>query len=146
MTAPARPFSMDKLNEKQRSWLMSRVRRTNTRPEIVVRRILHRLGLRFRLHAKKLPGRPDIVLSRWRIVIFVHGCFWHRHNGCSKTTTPSSNKGFWLDKFATNVKRDKRCRRQLRDAGWRVIVVWECETYDVEKLVLTMKKVFSQDC
>jgi DNA mismatch endonuclease (patch repair protein) len=113
---------------------MSQVRRTNTRPEFVVRRLLHALGLRFRLYRKDLPGRPDIVLPRWKTAIFVHGCFWHRHARCIKTTTPSANRDFWLTKFAQNRRRDRRNQQDLRALGWRVLIVWECETGQPEKL------------
>src|SRR3569833_6543 len=121
---------MDNLTPERRSWLMSQVRRSDTKPEIAVRRALHKMGLRFRLHSSSLPGRPDVVLPRWRTVIFVHGCYWHRHHRCRKTTTPSTNRAFWNQKFAANVERDRRCRRALRKAGWKVLVVWECQTAD----------------
>jgi DNA mismatch endonuclease (patch repair protein) len=100
----------------------------NTVPEVAVRRALHAVGLRFRLHRKGLPGRPDIVLPKYKAVVFVHGCFWHRHKGCRFTTTPATNPAFWRRKFDENVRRDVRQRRKLRAAGWRVFVVWECQT------------------
>jgi DNA mismatch endonuclease, patch repair protein len=100
------------------------------------------MGLRFRLHARDLPGRPDIVLPRWRVAIFVHGCFWHRHARCRKATTPNSNRPFWEQKFAENTKRDKRCIKNMREAGWTVFVVWECETSDERALSLRLKRVF----
>jgi DNA mismatch endonuclease (patch repair protein) len=107
---------------------MAKVRRTNTRPERVVRSLLHRLGYRFRLHRKDLPGTPDIVLPKYRIAIFVHGCFWHRHYRCKKTTKPAHNAAFWEAKFDANRTRDRRKAAALRRAGWKVIVLWECET------------------
>jgi DNA mismatch endonuclease (patch repair protein) len=113
---------------------MAQVRRTDTKPEFNVRRLLHRMGLRFRLHRKELPGRPDIVLPKWRTVIFVHGCFWHRHRGCRRTTTPEANRDFWLRKFAQNKLRDRRNQKDLRAQGWRVLVVWECETSQPDRL------------
>jgi DNA mismatch endonuclease (patch repair protein) len=106
---------------------MSRIRGRNTKPEIWIRSLLHRAGFRFRLHKKSLPGRPDIVLAKYRTAIFVHGCFWHRHPGCENTTTPSTRFDFWQKKFSDNVSRDARNRAQLEAAGWRVLTVWECE-------------------
>src|SRR3546814_11416036 len=106
---------------------MSRIRSSNTSPELALRRALHALGFRFRLHRKDLPGKPDIVLPRYRTVVFVHGCFWHRHAGCKVATTPKSNTGFWIEKFDRNVARDSRSRELLETQGWNVIIVWECE-------------------
>lgn len=121
---------MDKLSKERRSALMAKVRGANTAPELVVRRILWRLGYRFRLHVRKLPGSPDIVLPRYRTAIFVHGCFWHRHPGCAKATTPKSRVEFWSSKFSANVERDDRNRRDLLARGWKVATIWECETRD----------------
>jgi DNA mismatch endonuclease (patch repair protein) len=112
----------------QRSALMRRVRRIDTKPEMVVRRRLHALGYRFRLHDKRLPSSPDIVLPGMRAIILVHGCFWHRHHGCRLATTPKSRVAFWSAKFAANEARDARDQATLRAAGWTVHVVWECET------------------
>lgn len=109
---------------------MSGIRGQNTRPERVVRSHLHRAGLRFRLHRSDLPGRPDLVLPRWNTVIFVHGCFWHRHPGCRFATTPSTNRAFWRRKFESNIERDRRNASRLRRAGWRVLTVWECSLSD----------------
>ena len=111
-----------------RSRLMSRVRGKNTSPELVVRKMLHRRGLRYRLHSKKLPGSPDVVFPSRRKVIFVHGCFWHRHKGCKRTTTPKTRTEFWSRKFADNQRRDKRVLQEMERIGWRSKVVWECET------------------
>lgn len=113
---------------------MSRIRGRDTTPERAVRSVLHRMGYRFRLHRPDLPGRPDIVLPRHRTVVLVHGCFWHRHPGCRFAYTPKSRQGFWLAKFASSVERDRRQRRELRRLGWRVVVVWECQTSDRERL------------
>ena len=113
---------------------MSRIRGADTVPERLVRSFLHRLGLRFRVNDTRLPGRPDVVLPRARTVIFVHGCFWHRHAGCSYATTPSSNEAFWREKFAANVQRDARTVKALEDAGWRVEIVWQCEIWEVGRL------------
>jgi DNA mismatch endonuclease (patch repair protein) len=107
---------------------MAKVPRGDTKPELIVRRLLHALGLRFRLHGSDLPGRPDIVMPRWKTVVFVHGCFWHRHARCRRTTTPEDNFEFWQAKFQANRKRDRRTAASLRKLGWKVVVVWECET------------------
>lgn len=125
---------VDKLTPERRSWNMSQVRSKDTKPEQIVRSLLHRQGFRFRLHRKDLPGHPDIVLPKYATVILVHGCFWHRHEGCSDATTPKSRSEFWKKKFTENIMRDKRTTSALRAKGWRVIVVWECETSMVEVL------------
>jgi DNA mismatch endonuclease (patch repair protein) len=118
----------DKLSKARRSWNMSRIRGKDTTPEKEVRSLLHGFGYRFRLHVKNLPGKPDIVLPKHRTVIFVHGCFWHRHQGCKNCTTPSNNRDFWVKKLDGNAARDGVKKRALRKLGWRVVVVWECET------------------
>lgn len=118
---------MDHLTKEKRSWNMSRIRSKDTGPEMRVRSALHRAGYRFRLHVKDLPGRPDIVLPKYKTVIFVHGCFWHRHKGCSRATMPSSNQEYWKQKFKRNVERDKCEQAELKQLGWRVFVVWECK-------------------
>jgi DNA mismatch endonuclease (patch repair protein) len=117
---------IEKISREVRSRMMSSIRGKDTVPERGVRRILHALGFRFRLHRKDLPGRPDIVLPRHRLAIFVHGCFWHRHPGCHYTSSPKSNKRFWNAKFTANVRRDGLALARLKDAGWRTLVVWEC--------------------
>lgn len=113
---------------------MSKVRAKDTGPEMTVRRLLHHLGYRFRLHRSDIPGRPDIVLPRYGAVIFVHGCFWHRHRNCKRTTTPASNRKFWEEKFLANQERDRRIRSKLRRMGWQVAVVWECQTLDPDRM------------
>lgn len=113
---------------------MASVGGKNTRPEIVVRRIVHRLGYRFRLHVRDLPGNPDIVLPRHRKAIFVHGCFWHGHRGCRRAARPTTNIEFWNKKLDENIGRDKRFRRELEALGWRTLVIWECCTKDLEQL------------
>jgi DNA mismatch endonuclease, patch repair protein len=125
---------MDKLTTERRSWNMSRVRSKNTKPECAVRSLLHRIGYRFRLHGKELPGQPDIILPKYRTVIFVHGCFWHRHEACVRSKLPSTNIAFWKQKLNENVERDRQNREALEVAGWRVIVVWQCELADLEAL------------
>lgn len=128
----------DHVSPDVRSRIMRSVHSENTGPEMLVRSAAHALGLRFRLHDKKLPGKPDMVLARWRTVIFVNGCYWHRHKGCRKASSPKSNIEFWNKKFDTNVERDKRNYRKLERAGWRVIVIWQCEVKtkaDAKKVV-----------
>lgn len=127
---------VDTITSERRSWNMSRIRARDTGPELRLRSLLHRAGFRFRLHAKKLPGRPDIVLPKYRTAIFVHGCFWHRHSGCRNATTPSTRAEFWQDKFDSNVRRDARNRADLEAVGWTVMTVWECELKaDAEQVV-----------
>lgn len=117
----------DRLSPGHRSWNMSRIRGKDTGPERQLRSMMHRKGYRFRLHDRKLPGRPDVVLPKYRTVVFVHGCFWHRHPQCRNATTPGTRTGFWQEKFAANVARDARIRAALEASGWVVLVVWECE-------------------
>ena len=127
---------MDTLDKAQRSSRMSLIRGRDTKPEIVVRRVLHRLGYRYRLHCRDLPGRPDIVFRKIRKVIFVHGCFWHRHGdpNCRLARLPKSRLDFWEPKFAANTERDAKNQKALKDAGWTVLLVWECELGDSEQL------------
>lgn len=121
---------------------MSRVRSKHTLPEIRVRRAAHSLGLRFRLHRADLPGRPDLVFPKHKIVVFVHGCFWHRHPGCSKATIPKSREDFWCAKFERNVNRDRAAIEALGAAGWKAEVIWECETRDADSLAGLIRKPF----
>lgn len=121
---------------------MSRVKARDTTPELRVRRIAHSLGLRFRLHARNLPGTPDIVFPRWHVAIFVHGCFWHRHEGCKKATMPKSREAFWRAKFERNVERDRRAIRDLEASGWRTLVIWQCQTVDLPTLRRTLVEFF----
>lgn len=113
---------------------MRRIRKTDTKPELVVRRLVHGMGYRFRLHRRDLPGTPDLVMPRLRKIIFVHGCFWHQHECSLGTKRPSSNRAYWLPKLARNVERDQQQRTRLAEIGWDVLVVWECETKSAEKL------------
>lgn len=113
---------------------MGRVRSKNTGPEMIVRSLLHRLGFRFRLHHKGLPGKPDIVLPKYKTVIFVHGCFWHSHPGCADATIPKSRTEFWVKKFEDTIKRDASNQALLMNQGWKVVVIWECETVSEDKL------------
>ncbi len=113
---------------------MSRIRGKDTAPELMVRSLLHRLGYRFRLHRRDLPGHPDLVLPKYRAVIFVHGCYWHRHKGCQFAYTPKTRTEFWQRKFDENIKRDKNSAKALRKAGWRVLIVWECQVSNEQSL------------
>src|SRR5579864_1367485 len=119
----------DTVSPEQRSRLMSRVRGKDTKPERAVRSYLHRLGFRFRLHAATLPGKPDIVLPRHRTVVFVNGCFWHGHARCKRSTLPTTRPEFWAKKISLNMRRDRSTRRRLLRSGWKVIIVWECQTH-----------------
>lgn len=118
---------MDNHTAEQRHRNMAAVRGKDTKPEIAVRRLLHALGYRFRIQRKDLPGKPDIVLPKYRLAIFVNGCFWHRHPGCRHASVPSTNVEFWSKKFAENTARDARNYEQLRQMGWKVLIIWECE-------------------
>lgn len=128
----------DHLTRDQRSALMARVRGKDTSPEMLVRRILHGFGYRYRLHRRDLPGKPDLVFASRRKVIFVHGCFWHQHN-CAKAKRPETNKRFWNDKLDRNIARDRTHMSKLGDMGWEVLVVWECQTADRERLAGRLK-------
>lgn len=137
---------VDFLSPSERSERMSRIRSSNTAPEVALRRAMHAIGFRFRLHSKGLPGKPDIVLPRHKTVIFVHGCFWHRHSGCKIATTPKTNTEFWVEKFDRNVVRDARTREQLEGLGWRVIVVWECELRSANQVAGAVRRVVDEIC
>ena len=119
---------------EQRSRNMSAIKSKNTKPEIAVRKLLHSLGYRFRLHSKDLPGSPDIVLPKYKTVIFVHGCFWHRHENCKYASTPKTRKEFWNKKFIENKKRDSEIQDKIKNLDWRSVVIWECETKNIENL------------
>ena len=134
---------MDRISQEQRSYTMSRVRSKNTTPEMIIRSFLHRKGFRFRLHVKKLPGTPDLVLSKYKTVIDVRGCFWHRHDACGRASIPYTNTEFWLNKFNRNVERDIKNENALRALGWRVIVVWECELKQRNRLDELIKQITS---
>lgn len=129
----------DILTKKQRSKVMSKVRSGDTKPEWILRCGLHRLGFRYRLRNSRLPGRPDLAFPKFQAAVFVHGCYWHRHPGCKDASVPKSNMEFWDRKFAENVERDRRTKRELEKRGWRVMVVWECEL--VRRTVETVQRV-----
>ena len=117
----------DKLTPEKRSWNMSRIKGKDTKIEVEVRKYLFSKGYRFRKNDKRYPGKPDIILPKYHVAIFVHGCFWHRHEGCKDATTPKTRTDFWLEKFDKNVKNDQIKQEKLRELGWKVIVIWECE-------------------
>jgi DNA mismatch endonuclease (patch repair protein) len=124
----------DKITPEERSRVMAQVRNRDTTPEKRVRSWLHHNGYRFRLYRNNLPGCPDIVLPKYKTVIFVHGCFWHRHEGCKRASMPENHKDYWRAKFERNVVRDKRVQQELKEKGWRAVVVWECETRNASVL------------
>ena len=127
----------DVVNRETRSRMMSGIRGKNTRPELVLRKALHARGFRYRLHDQRVMGHPDLVLPRYRAVIFVHGCFWHRHEGCRYATTPATRPAFWLAKFEANRRRDREVREALMNEGWRVATVWECSLRRPERVAAT---------
>jgi DNA mismatch endonuclease, patch repair protein len=130
---------VDSLSKDQRSKQMALIKNKDTRPERMVRQLVYHLGYRYRLHDGRLPGRPDIVLSKTRKVIFVHGCFWHRHSNCKNARLPKSKLDFWLPKLESNKMRDTRTRARLRQLGWRVFVVWECQLKRVDGLAARLQ-------
>ena len=136
------PFTvlhMDSLTAHERSERMGRIKGKNTKPEMFVRRLTHRMGYRYRLHGKELPGHPDLVFAGRKKVIFVHGCFWHRHENCRLARLPKSRLDFWASKLEQNKARDEATMRALADKGWKVLVIWECELRDPEQLELRIR-------
>ncbi len=131
---------MDTLSPDDRSRVMSRVRDKNTKPEMKVRRLVHGMGYRYRLHQKHLPGSPDMVFASRKSVIFVHGCFWHRHLGCKRAELPKSNVEFWENKLETNRRRDEESQQRLLELGWRVLTLWECELGEMDVVALKIKR------
>jgi len=134
----------DHLTEEKRSWNMSRIRAKNTKPEKIVRSTLHKMGFSFRIHAGKLPGKPDIVLMKYKTAIFIHGCFWHQHPGCKRATKPKSNKDYWICKLKRNIERFSEIQNKLKNMGWKVILIWECEVKDDEKLIKIIETNFKK--
>lgn len=132
----------DTVTPEQRSKIMSMIKGKNTKPEILVRSVCHELGLRYRLHRKDLPGKPDLVFPKHRLCLFVHGCFWHRHPGCKYAYTPKSRLDFWLPKLAKNVERDLDAQQALIARGWKVVIIWECHTKNREVLRTEIQKTF----
>lgn len=125
---------MDRISTKRRSWNMSRIQAKNSKPEVTVRSLLHKMGYRFRLHVSNLPGQPDIVLPKYKSIVFVNGCFWHRHPGCKYAYMPKSRLDFWTRKFEGNISNDRKVGEELKLLGWKVVTVWECEAKDKERL------------
>ncbi|WP_200942710.1 very short patch repair endonuclease [Dyadobacter sp. Leaf189] len=121
---------------------MSQIRSKDTKPEITVRKVLHSLGLRFRLGRTDIPGKPDIVLPKYKTAIYVHGCFWHRHNGCKYAYTPKSKMDFWNGKFAANIKRDNEISEKIKSTQWVQLIIWECDTRDKDRLTKILKEYF----
>lgn len=134
---------IDIVDQSTRSRMMAAIGGRNTKPEVVLRRALHSLGFRFRLHSKQVVGRPDIVLAKHNAAIFVHGCFWHRHEGCRYKTTPASRQEFWTAKFEANVARDAVVRAALRERGWRVAIVWECALRNPGQVLVASQRLSS---
>jgi DNA mismatch endonuclease (patch repair protein) len=132
---------VDIVSPARRSELMGRIRGKGTKPELIVRSAAHRLGYRFRLHVKNLPGSPDLVFRSRNVALFVHGCFWHRHDGCPYCYDPKSNIEFWNQKFKNNVVRDQRVCMGLEELGWRVAIIWECETANSDSLRKRLKEL-----
>lgn len=129
---------VDTVSKEKRSWIMSRIKGKNTKPEILVRRLLHRMGYRFRLNSPNLLGHPDIILKKYKTIIFVNGCFWHGHENCRKASIPKSNSNFWINKIKKNRTRDQKNQKALKKSGWNVFVIWECE---IAKTDILRKKI-----
>ena len=125
----------DHLTIEKRSWNMSRIPAKNTKPEKIVRSRLHKMGFRFRIHDSKLPGKPDILLRKYKTAVFVHGCFWHQHPGCKRASKPKSNKAYWIKKLEKNKIRFIKINKDLKKLGWNVVIIWECETKNYDRLI-----------
>ncbi|HWX54920.1 MAG TPA: DNA mismatch endonuclease Vsr [Verrucomicrobiae bacterium] len=137
---------MDSLSPAERSEIMGRVRSKNSRPELFVRKLVFALGYRYRLHAKDLPGHPDLVFRKARKVIFVHGCFWHRHAACALARLPKSRLDFWVPKLEGNKIRDRRVKRTLAKQGWKVLTIWECHVKDAARLQSRIRRFLNAEC
>ncbi len=138
-------MNADIVTQDQRSKNMSRIKGKNTKPEMIVRSVCHEMGLRYRLHRKDLPGKPDLVFPKYRLCLFVHGCFWHRHPSCKYAYTPKSRLDFWLPKLAKNVDRDINAQRALEVSGWRVSIIWECQTKNTDTLRTEIQKLINPE-
>lgn len=136
----------DVFSKEKRSWIMGRVKGQGTSPELKVRSLAHRLGYRFRLHRKDLPGKPDLVFPSRKRAIFVHGCFWHGHDCTRGARIPKENKGYWIEKIRKNIKRDSKNQAELKSLGWGILIAWECEIKDIEKLEHTINEFLSDTC
>lgn len=135
---------MDKFSESKRSEIMSQVKGKNTKPEEVVRKFLFSKGFRYRKNDRRYPGKPDIVLPKYKTIIFVNGCFWHQHAGCKSATLPETNYSYWKEKLQRNVARDKIQIAKLKDMGWYVIVLWECEISSKEKREIRLRRLIDE--
>lgn len=133
--------AMDHLTKKKRSWNMSRIKNKDTAPEKDVRKILSNLGIKYTLHAKRLSGKPDIIIKRDRVAVFINGCFWHQHKGCKRKTMPKENRNYWKPKLKRNVAKQRADIKRLKKDGWNVNIVWECETRDEAKLKKKLQKI-----
>lgn len=135
---------VDTFTKEKRSWVMSRIRSENTKPEMIVRSFLHRLGFRFSLRTSKLPGKPDIILRKYNTIVFVHGCFWHICPNCKSGRLPKSNLSYWKGKLANNKKRDAKRIEELLKLGWIVLVIWECQTKKENTLIRALKPLLKK--
>ena len=134
---------VDRISEERRSWNMSRIRSKNTQPEMIVRKMLHKNGIRYRLHVKDLPGKPDLSNKKKKFAVFVNGCFWHRHKGCKDFVVPKTRTEWWIEKINKNVERDKNNIKKLKNRKWKIFVVWECEL-KTEKMEHTLFNLYEK--
>lgn len=134
---------VDHISEEKRSWNMSKIRSKNTKPEMIVRKMLHKKGIRYRLHVKDLPGKPDLSNKKKNFSVFINGCFWHQHLGCKQASLPKSNRGYWIPKLQKNVDRQKENISELVKNSWNVFIVWECETKSDDTIKQLVKKIKS---
>lgn len=132
---------MDTLTKKQRSWNMSRIKSRNTQPEKIVRKFISKRGIKYRLHVKKLPGKPDIAIDRKKKVIFINGCFWHQHKGCKRRAMPKTNIKYWLPKLKRNAEKQKQDIKQLEKKDWKAYIIWECEAKNKNRLIKKLRKI-----
>lgn len=132
---------MDNMTKEQRTLCMSRIRSKNTKPELIVRKALSKIGIRYRLHNSKLPGKPDIIIPKNKTIVFINGCFWHQHKNCKKQAVPKSNKDYWDKKLKRNMEKQKRDIKALKAIGWKVHIIWECQTADEKKLTAKITKI-----
>jgi DNA mismatch endonuclease (patch repair protein) len=133
----------DHLTQDMRKWNMSRIRSKDTSPELIVRKMLTLLGVRYRLHRIELPGKPDVVIRKINTIIFVNGCFWHKHQNCKRSSLPKTNTDYWLPKLARNVERQKLVINELKEQGWTVLIIWECETKNIDYLYKKLRNIES---
>lgn len=135
----------DVFSKEKRSLIMGRIKGRNTKPEVLVRSYIHKMGFRFRIDGRGLPGKPDIVLPRHKKAVFVHGCFWHGHKGCTRAKRPTTNEEFWNRKLDLNMERDKRFQKELRSLGWKNLVIWECELKKPDKVAARLERFLNED-